>query len=231
MTVKRKQRVRRNVRSNNLSNETMLTKNTAPTAISRTITSKVRPFIVRNTEVFTTATHSFASLEAYSVLPISTFAFGWGYSLALNFSKFRFTKFHVKYVPNCPSTTAGAIVMGCGYDMADVFATNTGGYAATFQTAGLGTVNKIQLWKPSVISAVWQASEVAFPAERFTENRVPGSGDWSNGITTTDQALNRNWFSDGYIVIGTDGPSAVSLGRIVVDYEIELFNPFSASEH
>lgn len=231
MTIKRKQRTRRNVRANMLANQAGMSQINAPTSIGRTLSSNPTTFTISNSEVFTTVAHSAASLEGYCVLPISTFCATWIANLALNYSKFRFKRFKANYVPNCSTTTPGVVSMGCGYDMADTFATNTGGYSPTFNTAAVGTCNIVQLWKPSVISPVWGNASISFPPTRFEELKVPGTADWDVGTTTGAAAKDRNWFSDGYIVVCTDGPSSTSLGRIVIDYEVELMHPFSSGQH
>lgn len=180
--------------------------------------------VIRNTELVFTITLSAIGPATYSVFPVSPFAFPWLGFVAQNYSKFKFRKFHVTYVPAVGTTTAGNHAMAFGYDMADVYPLNTGGFGLNNNTS-LNDQDRIVTFRPSALTAVWEEANLEFPVERFQENRFLDATDWNVLSTTVSSALQRNWGSDGYLATVTNGPLSTSLGKISVDYEIELINP------
>lgn len=227
MTKRQQQLQRRNARANRVATSTAHAEGNAPTSVGHFITAKPSSVTIRNSEIWTTMNFTGAA-EGYILIPVSCYGPAWLDVLSQSYSKFKFKKFAVSFVPSCSTTTSGVVAIGCGFDMADNVAVNTAGYQRTPATAAGGFTNSVQLWKPSSISPVWGASRVEFPQARFTENRIATAVDWDSLATTTAAGRDRNWFADGYIVVATDGPVSTALGRVMVEYEVELFNPYQA---
>lgn len=199
-----------------------------PAAFDRITSFPELRTVVHNTEIISSVTTTLATSSYYTVFPVSPTFFTWLGTVADNYSKFKFRKFRVTYVPSVGTTTNGNVAMGFGYDMGDVYPTSTGGLA-TNQPASATENDSVVSCRPSVMMSAWEESSIEFPPDRMKENRFIDQGDWNFPSTTIASALQRNWGSDGYVLVNGIGPASTNLGKIHIEYIIELINPIRAS--
>ncbi len=206
---------------------------TQPAAISRTIISRPQQSVViTSKQAFPNMVSGTASPDSrVYVYPLSTYMGGagtWIYNVSLNYSRFRFRKLKFHYIPSCATTATGQVSLGIGYDMGDFFPQSLGG----INTAGNNYVTDYTgdtvSMQPSVNAPAWQPVSVEVPIEKFGVNKVASAADYGVGTTITD-ALQRNWFSDGYLLAVASFSPTVTIGRVVCEFEIELIDPIPSS--
>jgi hypothetical protein len=191
---------------------------------------------VRNTEpiqsITTAAAGAFLTLRA-TLIPSNI---PWARGVASNFSRWRWNYLRFIYIPNCPTTTSGEIVMGLGYDFSDTAPTS---------------VVDTQLCYNSVTSPYWAGYEGANLMNNFGAAKTMGcvtvdvdvrrlganSGNQFYrymGITTFNALANKNdqnIYSPGYLDISLlGGPAAATnVGTIFAEYVLELIEPVSGA--
>jgi len=154
-------------------------------------------------------------------------------AIAVSYSKFRFLKLRFIYIPQCPTTTSGEVVLSTGYDYLD---------------PAPASVNNAQMSYGSVTSPLWagaagscllgierrpipdEAVVVDFDVNRFGYARGPAYYRYMTlagfgALSPSD----RNVYSPCYLDVSTVGGPAVGItaGTIFVEYEIELVEPIS----
>lgn len=164
-------------------------------------------------EINAQAAFTASVIEAGAMIPGKL---AWLAGVAANYSKWRWVKLHVYYVPTTGTTTTGGVGFGFGYDMAEAQATSVseivgmdqGYWAASWmpmQSARVFDVGRVEkVWWPYIGGAVFDA------------------------LTGTDQ----NIYSPGYIEEGVDASSVTAgstLGFVWVDYIVELCDPIPAA--
>lgn len=218
---------------------TLVQKVTAPSAgstivhrvaIPPKINSLGRSTFVRNTELLTTI--QTVALSAYNtnrgnLIPGNL---TWLTGLAANFSKWRWRYLKLIYVPVCPTTTVGQVVMGLGYDQADVIPT---------------TLAQVQQYYESVTAPVWAGFDGSSELNTYTNKKVPGAvcleldvnrlggatGPTfyryiTQGNVAPQSATDRNMFVPAYVDISTIGGTVLTLvGNLFCEYVIELVEP------
>nr|WRQ65843.1 structural protein [Tolivirales sp.] len=192
---------------------------------------------VRNCELITTI-----STIALGVFNTNRDALGpfnkpWLSGVASSFSKWRWIFCKYVYIPVCPTTTAGQVVLGLGYDFAD---------------NAPGSLQDAQAKFRSVTSPVWAGFDGSSDLNRYTKGRSPGSvsvevdvnrlggtpGDpWFRfansgnfaGYANTD----KNIYCPGYLDVSTAGGGATTtiVGNLFVEYIIELIEPIVAANN
>lgn len=189
--------------------------------------------IVRNTE----AAVNVATTAAFTVTDIYMHpAFNpWIATVAQNFSKFRYLSLRYIYIPSCPTTTAGTLVLGPTYDVTDNAPLTNGALQAAYH---------------SVTTPYWAGYEGAplLNSHMTPESRCPGAicveidvsrfGNsfyrfQSSGDILAFSAPEQDVFVPGRLWIATNGGPAVAIGAgtLFVQYDIELIEPITAAQN
>ena len=206
-----------------------------PRAIGAQVRSHENRVVLTNTEIVATLTNLLA--YNYVINPFSPVAKPWLSGLAASYGRFRFRKLAFKYNPLTSTSGDGSIVMAFGFDMADVFPQNTGGYTTSTQSLSVTAKDNLVSYHPSYTGPVWMPAQLEVPVARLQENRVTTSvagsttDDWSQGLVTSTAATARNWFSDGYCVLAGNTSGNAPIGQLLCEYEIELYDPILATDN
>ena len=219
---------KRNNKKNKIQAQGVVSRRTIPGAYDRIIKYPEMSTTVHNTEIIASVVSTLATSSYTTVFPVAPTFFTWLGAVAVNYSKFKFKKFKVTYVPSVGTTVSGNISMGFGYDMADIYPANNGGLGINV-SGGLSDNDTIVNFRPSVMLSAWEENYIEFPPDRMKENRYLDNGDWSPATTTIDAALRRNWGSDGYVLVNGVGPASTTLGKIHIEYVVELINPIRST--
>lgn len=187
--------------------------------------------VVSNTELFATVSGAAAGVFNLTRTFLIPGFMPWVSGVSINFSKWRWVRLRLIFVPSCSTATSGTITMSLGYDNTD---TTPGGIAAaqaayrseTFPpwggVGGIGALNDA-----SFTSKPPQSVIVDVDTKRLTLPWYP--------YTNTPQFLSltgadRNAFNPAYLDIGQLGVSSTAVvGSIFAKYEIELIEPISAT--
>lgn len=195
-----------------------------PGGVSRAMSFQPQTTVITNTEIISSVSTILNTASYTTIFPVAPTFFTWLGSVAQNYSKFKFTKFRVTYIPTVGTTVAGNVSMGFGYDMGDVFPTNAGGIGINTGGAA-GDIDTIVNFRPSIMLTAWEEGSLEFPRERMKENRYMDTVDWAAALVTSDAAFRRNWGSDGYLLVSGFGPASTTLGKVHIEYTIELYDP------
>lgn len=184
---------------------------------------------VRNTEIFNSINGSVTPSLAMNQACIPG-SFTWLAALALNFGKWRWKSLRLIYIPNCPTTTAGALTLGIYYDTNDATPTSR-----QILSAARDSVS-IPPW------GGWEGSQL-LNREHTALSREPGGTaalnfdttkcqkPWYPYITSGNYAaltpIDRNIYSPGVAYGVSDGGVVTAWGTIYASYEVELIEPMS----
>lgn len=174
---------------------------------------------------FNTSALAVAVTQAMTPNPLA-----WLNGIAINFSKWKWVQLRYIYVPNCATSTPGAVTIGLQYD------TNEAAPASRLQLSAT---------RDSVSGPVWAGWEGATLLNSY-QKTVPGAmkvdcdvgrlqKPWYPYITATNYggltAIDRNIYSPGQIVAITDGGPAVAVaaGTIYVQYVVDFIEPVSSA--
>lgn len=199
-----------------------------PGGVSRAISFRPETTVVSNSEIIASAATILSTASYTTTFPVAPTYFTWLGAVAGNYSKFKFTKFRVSYIPSVGTTVAGNVSMAFGYDMGDVFPTNSGGIVIN-GGGSLADNDAIVNLRPSIMLSAWEEGSIDFPRARMKENRFMDNIDWAPGLLTSDAAFKRNWGSDGYVLVSAVGPANTILGKIHIEYTVELYDPIRAA--
>nr|UHS72376.1 MAG: hypothetical protein 4 [Regressovirinae sp.] len=151
----------------------------------------------------------------------------WINNVAANFSKYQWVNLEFIYIPSCPTTTPGTVVLSVGYDAGDAapgslsaaqrgFHSVTSPYWAGYDGShNLGTVKSTQ-----------SGVRISVDTSRFDKPYYPYTTlTGFNGFSNTD----RNIYSPGYLDISfLGGPAAATLvGSVFMKYTIKLIEPIN----
>lgn len=156
----------------------------------------------------------------------------WLNGVAVNYSKWRWLKLHLVYVPACPTATLGSLAFAYSYDTNDAI-------------AGI-TMEMVQATYKSVTTPVWGGFSGSGIMNSDTWTHPPGSvvmeldtkrldKPWYKYATATQLVAMSAVEQDAYIPaslfrFAEGGPAVVALaGYIMAKYEIELIEPVSAT--
>lgn len=183
--------------------------------------------IVQNTEVL----RAFNTSAAFALTthPLIASNPTWLRGVALNFSRYRWRRLRLIYVPACPTSTTGQIAMGLSYDASDPAASGIDQIQAMYHSVsgpfwagfeGTGLLGGAQRSVASLPGAM--AIEVDCDRIGQTYWRVlPITGYDSLGGSDKDVFLPVQLF-----VGRTGGPAIdVTAGNLFVQYEVELIEP------
>nr|UHS72224.1 MAG: putative coat protein [Tombusviridae sp.] len=153
--------------------------------------------------------------------------FNWLNGLAVNYSKYRWLRLQIYYIPICPTTTAGVFAMGLTYDDNDAV---TG-----------GTVALVQQMNRSVSGPVWAGYDGASGLNSTGYAIPPGSiaidvdvdkfdkpyYKYATGAQIAAMSLvDAGIYVPSMLVISSDsGAATQSVGLVMAKYSIELIEP------
>lgn len=171
---------------------------------------------IANTEVWAGSwpvqTGTFGATGTY-LNPISFLA--WGANIAINFSKYRFTKLRFRYVPIVGTTQTGYFAMAFVSDPEDATSVDT--FTVENSLARMANSRRyvqVPAWeeavldiKPGDFSSPWYLIEAS---------------------SITDQATARQTVAGGLIQAAQSTGTAAT-GIIYIDYEMELMDPVNAA--
>jgi len=132
-------------------------------------------------------------------------------NIAASFEYYKFRKLKLRYEPSCSTTTAGVVMLCIDYDASDS--------SPLGKTAFMMNQNatRCSSWSRSTMDLVAKANGAQ--VKRFVLNDAPPPN--------TDVKM----YNLGNLFIATQGSTAVPIGEIYVDYEVELSVPQGATTH
>jgi len=189
--------------------------------------------VVKNCEISATLTVS-STVASGSIQLIPGVVGTWLATIAVGFSKWRWRKLRIFYVPVCSTATSGSFHMALQYDSFDTAPTTV---AAISACKGYTTA---PVWSGyQAASAVCSPSNAIPPGSVCVELDVTRlSKPWypfitSANLTTVGETLTsaQNQYSPARLVyVSADGPTtAVSAGRLYAQYVIDLIEPITPS--
>ncbi len=197
------------------------------------IQSRPTGTIVCNTEQFTNvqiqAAGAFSSNRAF----FAPWNYTWLNGIAQNYSKFRWVKLRYIYVPNCPTTTAGQMVLSLGFSTSDGAVTSMQQAQQAFHSITsppwAGYEGAICLSEPDK-AAPSGAIITTVDVNRFgtgsglTYYKYTTQATWNTFSTSEREA-----YAPGYINISTSGSNValLEIGNLFIQYEIELIEPIA----
>jgi hypothetical protein len=191
-------------------------RNAAPSAQSSKITTR-RPQIRRLKESVVIAhremfdgvvANSYFLTTPYALNPGNQSVFPWLATQAAGWERYRFRKLRVQYVPRCPTSTVGSVILAIDYDAADEAPLNEA-RACSYYGA--------------ISSALWQDIDMSASVTAM-------SGGMSSKYVTPGvlaSNLDIKTYNAGNLFVCTiDSPTdGVAAGKLWVEYEVEFFTP------
>jgi len=189
-------------------------------------TQRPSSVVIQNTESFFDVTTGVAGAFTpvrVAIWPAQTV---WLNGIYLSFSKFRWKKVRLIYVPTCATSAAGAVSMGFTYDNQDTNPT---------------TMNRIQALYNSVTAPSWGGAEGAGLLTGTTFPSIPGT---AVAMDLDVSRMSQPWYPTGVAAAGIDlnqqvpaflqfgsagGPASTGIGTIFIKYEIEFIEPIVAN--
>jgi hypothetical protein len=161
----------------------------------------------------------------------------WLNNLALNYSKYRFKKLVMVYVPSCSTATSGSFTMALGYDYND---------------QAPSTSQQITTFYRSVTAPIWGGADGTSMVSSENINRRINTGvyiefdttrvalNWYPYVTQTEFNASttsaQNTLSPAYLTYYTSGApttsgstSPITFGVIYWNYELEMIEPMNAA--
>lgn len=217
-TRKRKKgkRGRRRPRASLTSNRTLPVRTTrAPVSTGQVVKSSAplqsirfrhREFI---TDVVTLAVPvSWEYTQSIAINPGLESSCPWLARLGVAFEKYRFHDLRFHYVPTCPSTFSGYVLMAPDYDSKDDNSLLTKGDLLAFGDSG-----RASIWQSFTVHCTHK--NYAHPVERYLRhNAITGAHD----IKTYDVC-------NLEVRVGGTGQVSYSVGEIWIEYDVELITP------
>jgi len=152
----------------------------------------------------------------YFGTPMLPWNFPYLAGLASNFSKFKWLKLAVYYVPSCPTSTLGECAMGTYFDQQDAT-------AATFiQTSQLKGGISFPPWGGGPERGT-DAVRIDFDVNNFDKPRYNyiGNGPWG-ALSLSD----RNNYTPASLAVASQGSTlAAFAGRLWCEYTVRLIDP------
>lgn len=161
------------------------------------------------------AVNSFQLLKRLRVNPGSSATFPWLSRMAPNYEMFRFHKLHFRFETRSPTTLGGALIMSPEYDAAD-------------GTAGSDTEQSLYNNRGSVDDAVWK--QIVLKLETSSLNKMYKSHVVMSDARFASTSQDAKTIDPAQVFIGTDCNNAASLGKLFVDYSVELMVPSAVTE-
>lgn len=126
----------------------------------------------------------------------------WIANMAKNYNKYKFVRLTARYVPFCPTTTAGRVIMAWNGDTPDLLPTN---------------LAQVSQYQNAVEAPVWREISCNALISRNPEYVVGGDNS-ADDSGVQDQ---------GEFLIGVDNgasSTATSAGSVYIDYELHLWS-------
>jgi hypothetical protein len=144
----------------------------------------------------------------YALNPGNQSMFPWLATQAAGWERYRFRKLRVQYVPRCPTSTVGSVILAIDYDAADETPLNEA-RACSYYGA--------------VSSALWQDIDMSASVTAL-------SGGMSSKYVTPGviaENLDIKTYNAGNLFVCTiDSPTdGVASGKLWVEYEVEFYTP------
>lgn len=188
--------------------------------------------VVCNTEPLNNVITAVGGVFATTRNQVAPFACTWLAGISTSYSKFKWRKVRIIYIPIVPTSTTGQIVMRLGYDYNDATVTS---------------VVQAQIAYQSTTQPVWGGYEGSYllNADSFP---VPTSGSVymdldverlempfypivTVGTFNAAAAGIQNSYSPAYVDVTTSGgpATATNIGTVFIKYEVELIEPTPAA--
>jgi len=173
-----------------------------------TSSSKGGGFCVRHRELINSAVSSnttFAISNSYVLQPGNSTTFPWLSTIAANYEQYRFKTLRFVYIPFCPTSQAGAIMLMTDYDASDLPPT---------------TETQFMDHPGATTAACWES--ITFRCEPSMLHAL-GPRKF---VRTCAVAGDIKTFDCGTFFVATDNVTTTpNIGKIYVEYEIEFFVP------
>lgn len=202
-------------RSNNQNPQNITVRvNAAPAAVGAQVRTAAPRFVEKKGKIIVchaeligtlTGTEAFTT-RTYSLNAGLASVFLWLSNVALNYESYRFRKLHIKFLPATSSTTNGSVYLSVDYDAED-----PAPYSEQQIANYSDTVSNVP-WKPMTYKC--RASDLSKRKSYFTRSDTQA--------VPSDLGL----YDTGNLIIATVGNTgAPTLGKIWLDYEVELMTP------
>lgn len=187
--------------------------------------------IVCNTELYATVNGAIGGIFNLSRGFLIPGFMPWVSGVSINYSKWRWRRLRLIYIPTSSTATSGQIVLALGFDQTD---TTPGGVAATqaaFRSettppwggvGGIGALNddSFTAKPPQSVILDLDTSRLTLPWYPYTNS--------TNFLALSPS--DRNSFSPAYVDIAQLGLTTTgAVGSIFAKYEVELIEPISAT--
>lgn len=176
-----------------------------------------------NTEVARAVTLVAAGAYTTARTHLAPFIFTWMNGTARNYSKWRFIRCRLIYIPTCPTTTTGRIAFKFGYDGLD---------------AAPASLTEVQIGYKSVTTAPWAGYE---GANLMNHDGFPTPTVGAVCMDLDTSRLQMKWYSytsslpavaadyidyiPAHVDVSSDGGVAGTVGSLFIKYEIECIEP------
>lgn len=141
---------------------------------------------------------------SYPINPGLSALFPWLSSIATNYESYRFKHLSLRYAAATGSQQAGTVYLGCEFDSHDAPPTDEGQLAS---------------YQDTVTTIPWRNVSYRCDAQNLNKRKTYLV---RNGIPAGDIDL----YDTGFFIVGTtDNTATPKLGKLWVDYEVELMTP------
>lgn len=160
-------------------------------------------------------------------IPLAPFQTTWLEGVASSYSKWRWMKLRLIYIPSCGTSTTGNIVFGLGYD---------------FQDSAPPSVLTASQSFHSVTTVPWAGFEGSYLLNDDSFQR-PGPGSvcvdfdvnrqaqmWYTHCTAATfptTAADKNQYCPAYLDVTLSGPAVTGFGQLFIKYEAALIEPIA----
>lgn len=192
------------------------------------IQTKGSALMIHHVEPLTNVVGGAAGVFVAGIVSLVPIAFPWLNGVAINFSKYRWHRLTLFYVPTIPTSSPGEMAMGLSYDRQDTTPTS---------------MQQVQTYKDSVSSPVWGGAD---GSSLFNGDKREGSvvyldvdvkyfneQYWRYVTNATFGAMNladQNVYCAANLIHGNFGASgATTQGRIYAKYSVELIEPIASA--
>lgn len=146
------------------------------------------------------------SILTYEVNPAIDVTFPWLSGVAENFESYRLYGLSMRYVPRCPTTTNGTIMISCDYNSADPTA-----------VLGPSTEQALMATPGAVETPAWASISFRLDPKRFNLDKY---------FTRSSGAVSNELYDPAFLYLGVVAfASNDVVGRLFIDYDIELLTP------
>lgn len=185
--------------------------------------------VVHNTEILNNQTLAALGAFATNNTPLIAGQPSWLAQVADLYSKYRWLKATIIYIPKCPTTTSGSIVMALNYDRNDAAPTTRGQLSQTYKAINFppyaGYDGAVFL-----NSTNGQGAQTALYIDLDVDKLdKPWYPTISSGTFAGLGVLDQNQFCPASLIVGSDGgpTAATPAGDIFIKYSIQFIEPIN----